>query len=126
MPGASRRIRFEAFPALSLLRPADLPDQVSFFGADGSLIGNATTEQLKAGESISIPALQLSKLVRAVVSIGDVVDPTKSCLLKTRIEIFDVQTGTMFVSVSGDSVGSECSASVRSGTSRRARVRRAQ
>jgi len=100
--------------------------QVSFFGADGSLIGNATTEQLKAGESISIPASQPSKLVRAVVSIGGGVDPAKSCLLRTRIEIFDVQTGTTFVSVSGDSVGSECGASVGSGTSRRARVRRAQ
>ena len=47
--------------------------QVSFFGADGSLIGNATTVQLKPGESTSVPASHPSKLVRAVVSAGDVV-----------------------------------------------------
>jgi hypothetical protein len=88
--------------------------QVSFFGADGSLIGNATTVQLKAGESISVPASQPSQLVRATVSIGDVVNPGKACELRTRVEIFDVQTDTTFVSVSGESIGSngECSLSV--------------
>jgi hypothetical protein len=59
--------------------------QVSFFGADGSHIGNAKTVQLKAGESASVPASQPSKLVRAVVSI-DVVDPAKLCALRTRME----------------------------------------
>ena len=88
--------------------------RVSFFGADGSLIGNATTVQLKAGELISVPASQPSKLVRATVSIGDVVDPAKVCALRTSVEIFDVQTGTTFVSVPGESIGSnsECSVSV--------------
>jgi hypothetical protein len=88
--------------------------QVSFFGADGSLIGNATTVQLKAGESTSVPASHPSKLVRAVVSIGDVVDPAKVCALKTSVEIFDVQTDTTFVSISGEVIGSnnECSVSV--------------
>ena len=88
--------------------------QVSFFGADGSLIGNATTVQLKAGESTSVPAAHPSKLVRAIVSIGDVVDPAKVCALKTSVEIFDVQTGLTFVSVPGESIGSnsECSVSV--------------
>ena len=80
--------------------------QVSFFGADGSLIGKPTTAQLKAGESISIPASNPSKLVRAVVSIGDVVDSAKVCALRTSVEIFDVQTGTTFVSVPGESIGS--------------------
>ena len=80
--------------------------QVSFFGADGSLIGNATTVQLKAGESTSVPASHPSKLVRAVVSIGDVVDPAKVCALKTSVEIFDVQTDTTFVSVPGEFIGS--------------------
>src|ERR1700676_5278905 len=37
--------------------------QVSFFGADGSLIGKATTMQLKAGESISVPTSNPSNLV---------------------------------------------------------------
>ena len=88
--------------------------QVSFFGADGSLIGNATTVQLKAGESTSVPASHPSKLVRAVVSIGDVVDPAKVCALRTSVEIFDVQTDTTFVSVLGEFIGSnsECSVSV--------------
>jgi hypothetical protein len=95
-------------------RLAPCPVQVSFFGADGSLIGNATTVQLKAGESTSVPASHPSKLVRAIVSIGDVVDPAKVCTLRTRVEIFDVQTGTTFVSVPGESIAgnSECSVSV--------------
>jgi len=87
--------------------------QVSFFGADGSLIGNATTVQLKAGESTSVPASHPSKLVRAIVSISDVVDPAKVCALRTSLEIFDVQTDTTFVSVPGESgSNSECSVSV--------------
>jgi hypothetical protein len=88
--------------------------RVSFFGADGSLIGNATTVQLKAGESTSVPASKPSKLVRTIVSIGgDVVDPAKVCALRTSVEIFDVQTDTTFVSVPGESIGSnsECSVS---------------
>jgi hypothetical protein len=90
--------------------------QVRFFGADGSLIGKATTAQLKAGESISVPAQNQSKLVRAVVSIDDVVDPAKVCALRTSVEIFDVETGTTLVSVPGESIGSnsECSVSVTS------------
>jgi hypothetical protein len=93
---------------------APCPVQVKFFGADGSLIDNATTVQLKAGESTSVPASHPSKLVRAIVSIGNVVDPTKVCALRTSVEIFDVQTGTTFVSVSGEFVGSnsECIVSV--------------
>jgi hypothetical protein len=87
--------------------------RVSFFGADGSLIGNATTVQLKAGESTSVQASQPSKLVRATVSIGDVSDPAEVCALRTSVEIFDVQTGVTFVSVPGESIGSnsECSVS---------------
>ena len=87
--------------------------QVSFFGADGSQIGNVTTAQLRAGESISVPAQNPSKLVRAVVSLGDIVDPAKVCALRTSVEIFDLETGTTFVSVSGEPLGSngECTAS---------------
>ena len=86
--------------------------QVSFFGADGSLIGKATTVQLKAGESISVPALRPPKLVRATVSIGDAVDSAKLCALRTSVEIFDVPTDTTFVSVPGESVESEYTGSV--------------
>jgi hypothetical protein len=80
--------------------------QVSFFSADGSLIGDPTTVKLKAGESTSVPAAHPSKLARAIVSIGDVVDPAKVCALRTSVEIFDLQTDTTFVSVPGESIGS--------------------
>jgi len=124
----SRAVEDHRFAAMSLtkdqsaraiisnvLTPADGADltpcqvRVSFFGADGSLIGDATTVQLKAGESISVPAARPSKLVRATVSIGDVVDPAKVCALRTNLEIFDVQTGTTFVSVPAES---KCSGSI--------------
>ena len=87
--------------------------RVSFFGADGSPIGNTTTVQLRAGESTSVPAAQPSKLVRATVIIGDVADPAEVCALRTSVEIFDVQTGITFVSVPGEPVGidTECSVS---------------
>jgi hypothetical protein len=78
--------------------------QVRFFGADGSLIGDATTVQLKAGESTSVSASNPSKLLRARVNIGDVGDTAKLCLLKTSVEIFDVQTGMTFVSIPGESM----------------------
>jgi hypothetical protein len=85
--------------------------QVSFFGADGSLIGNAMMVKLKAGESTSVVASQPSKLVRTIVSIGDAVDSAKACALRTSVEIFDLQTDTTFVSILGESIGStsECS-----------------
>jgi hypothetical protein len=105
----------------SQLTPCQI--QVSFFGADGSLIGKVTMAQLKAGESISVSAQNPSKLVRAVVSLGDVVDPAKGCALRTSVEIFDVETGTTLVSVPGESIGSnsECIVSATSaiGTARK-------
>jgi hypothetical protein len=73
--------------------------QVSFFNADASLVGSTTRVQLKAGESISVAAVHPPKLVRAIVSIGDVVDPAKVCEIRTSVEIFDVQTDTTFVSI---------------------------
>jgi hypothetical protein len=81
--------------------------QVSFVGADGSLIGAATTVQLKPGESTSVPASHPSKLVRAIVSVGDVADPAKVCELRTSLEVFDLQTGTTYVSVPGEFHGSD-------------------
>jgi hypothetical protein len=84
--------------------------RVSFIGADGSLIGNATTVQLKAGQSTTVSVSQPSKLVRAMVSIGDVADPATVCALKTSVEVFDLQTGTTFVTVPGEPtpVTSDC------------------
>jgi hypothetical protein len=92
---------------------APCPVQVSFFGADGSLIGNAMMVKLKAGESTSVVASQPSKLVRTIVSIGDAVDSAKACALRASVEIFDLQTETTFVSIPGESIGSnsECSGS---------------
>jgi hypothetical protein len=93
----ARAIISNVIAAADVTHLAPCQVRVSFFGADGSMIGNTTTVQLKAGESTSVPASQPSKLVRATVSIGDVVDPAEVCALKTSIEIFDVQTGTTFV-----------------------------
>jgi hypothetical protein len=75
--------------------------QVSFFGADSSLIGSATTVQLKAGQSTTVSVSQPSKLVRAMVSISNVADPATVCALTTSVEVFDLQTGTTFVMVPG-------------------------
>lgn len=93
---------------------APCPVQVSFFGADGSLIGNATTVQLKAGESTSVSASQSVKLVRATVSVIDVDDPANTCALKASIETFDLQTDVTFVSIPGEPIGSnrECTGSI--------------
>ena len=85
--------------------PAPCQVQVSFFGADGSLIGDAKTVQLKAGESTSVPLSEQSvKLARAVVSTADV-DLAGICELKTSVEIFDKETGTTFNSILGESIG---------------------
>jgi len=92
---------------------ATCPVQVSFIAADGSLIGNVTAVQLKAGESTSVSVSHPSRLVRAVISIDDVLEPAKVCALRTSVEIFDQQTGITFVSVSGASISgnTECSLS---------------
>ena len=84
--------------------------QISFFGADGSLIGTATAVQLKAGQSTAVSVSQPSKLVRARVSISDVADPATVCALMTSVEVFDLQTGTTFVTVPGEQtpVTSDC------------------
>src|SRR6202047_2819188 len=97
-------------PASNDTQLAPCQVQVSFIRADGSLLGSVTRVQLKAGESTSVSASQPSKLVRAIVSVGDVVDSAKVCALKTSVEIFDMQTGVTFVSVPGESTG-DCSVS---------------
>lgn len=85
--------------------------QVKFFDPDGSLVGDATTLRLKAGESRSVAASQPSQLLRAAVSIDAGFDSAKVCDLKARVEIFDLQTGTTFISVAADplDVAGECS-----------------
>lgn len=92
------------------IQPVPCPVQVRFFRADGSMIGDATAVQLKPGESTSVPVSQPANLVRAVVSIDDVVDSAKICALRTSVEIFDKQTGTTFNSVAGESIGASSGA----------------
>jgi hypothetical protein len=75
---------------------------VKFFGADGALMGEATSAQIRAGESISVPASDPSGLVRAIVSVDGAADSAKSCILKTSLEVFDARSGTTFVSVPGE------------------------
>jgi hypothetical protein len=91
------------------IQPAPCPVQVRFFRADGSMIGVATAVQLKPGESTSVPVSQPANLVRAVVSIDDVIDSAKICALRTSVEIFDKQTGTTFNSVA-ESIGASSGA----------------
>ena len=92
------------------IQPAPCPVQVRFFRADGSMIGDATAVQLKAGESTSVPVSQPVNLVRTVVSIGDAIDSVKVCELRTSVEIFDKQTGTTFNSVGGEAIGASSGA----------------
>jgi hypothetical protein len=82
--------------------PSSCQVTVNFFGADGAFIGESKTVQLKPGESISVPASDPPRLVRAAVSVDQVADLPQLCALRTSLEIFDVRTGTTFVSVPGE------------------------
>ena len=82
--------------------PAACQFQVRFFGPDGSLVGNAETVRLKPGESRSVTVSQVMQLLRASVSIDGDAEASKTCELKARLEVFDLQTGTTFVSVAPD------------------------
>jgi hypothetical protein len=75
---------------------------VRFFGADGALIGQPKNVQLKPGESLSVAASNPPRLVRAAVSVDHTTDLPQQCALKTSLEIFDVRTGTTFVSIPGE------------------------
>jgi hypothetical protein len=114
----SQGVRVIISNVLTPTNGADLspcPVQVTFVGGDGSLMGDATTVQLKPGESTSVPTSVPASLVRAIVSIGNVPDSPKLCALRTSLEVFDAQTGTTFISIAGESnVGNgECSAPAR-------------
>jgi hypothetical protein len=93
--------------------PAACQFQVKFFGPDGTLVGNGETVRLKPGESRSVTVSQVMPLLRASVSIEGDVEASRSCELKARLEVFDLQTGTTFVSVVPDQsdAPSGCSAS---------------
>jgi hypothetical protein len=80
---------------------------VSFFGADGSLIGGAQTPHLAAGESESVAAGSASGLVRAIVSLAN--DDSKHlCAVKANLEVFDSHTGGTLVLLPGQNcIGAE-------------------
>lgn len=76
--------------------------QVKFFGSDGSLVDEVAALQLKPGESRSVAVSHPANLLRASVGVDSDVDLSKACELKARVEVFDLQTGTTFVSVASD------------------------
>jgi ligand-binding sensor domain-containing protein len=87
--------------------------QVRFFGPDGSLVANAETLELKRGESRSVAASKPLHLLRVSISIERDIEASKPCDIKARLEVFDLHTGTTYVSEAPDSTrsASGCSAS---------------
>lgn len=87
--------------------------EVKFFGPDGSLAGDVAALQLKPGESRSVAVSHPLPLLRASVGVKSDIEVPKTCELKARVEVFDIQTGTTFVSVAADpsSGRSECASS---------------
>jgi hypothetical protein len=87
--------------------------QVKFFGSDGTLADDVAALQLKPGESRSVTVSHPANLLRASVGVENDADVSKVCELKARVEVFDVQTGTTFVSMAADpSIGHfECASS---------------
>ena len=81
---------------------------VSFFGADGSLIGGVQSVQLAAGESEAVSAGSASGLVRAIVSLAHNDDPKHLCAVKANLEVFDSHTGgTLFLVTGQNCIGAE-------------------
>lgn len=87
--------------------------QVRFFGPDGSLVGDVGELQLKGGMSGSVTAAGAPPLVRATVSVDGSSDASTACELRARVEIFDLHTGTTFISVAEDAPdrATECNTS---------------
>jgi hypothetical protein len=81
---------------------------VSFFAADGSLIGGAQTLHLAAGESGTVSAGSASGAVRAIVSLAFNDDPKHLCAVKANLEVFDSHTGDTLMLVTGQNcIGAE-------------------
>ena len=79
--------------------------QVTFYGSDGAII-NKEEQALKPGASTSIVAKAPPGLLRATISIAAAVDASEPCDLIARLEIYDVHTGTTFISIAPDTVNS--------------------
>jgi hypothetical protein len=91
--------------------------QVIFYGSDGAVI-NKEEQALKPGASISIVAKAPRGLLRATISIEAGVDASEPCDLIARLEIYDVHTGTTFISIAPDTVNSSAKPNVTSSVSR--------
>jgi len=79
--------------------------QVTFYGSDGSVI-NKEERRLKAGASAAIVAKAARALLRATVSIEADGDAAKHCDLMARLEIYDLHTGTTFISMAPNPIKS--------------------
>ena len=90
--------------------------QVIFYGSDGAVI-NKEEQALKPGASISIVAKAPRGLLRATISIEAGVDASEPCDLIARLEIYDVHTGTTFISIAPDTVNSSAKPMVTSSVS---------
>jgi hypothetical protein len=90
--------------------------QVTFYGTDGAVI-NKEEQALKPGASTSIVAKAPRGLLRATISIETGVDASEPCDLIARLEIYDVHTGTTFISIAPDTVNSSVKPNVTSSVS---------
>ena len=79
--------------------------QVTFFGSDGSVI-DREEQGLKPGASASIVAKGARALLRATISIEAGIDAPKQCDLMARLEVYDLHTGTTFISIAPNPVSS--------------------
>jgi hypothetical protein len=79
--------------------------QATFYGSEGAVI-NKEEQALKPGTSTSIVAKAPPGLLRAIISIQASVDPSEPCDLITRLEIYDLHTGTTFISIASDTINS--------------------
>lgn len=77
--------------------------EVTFVGTDGSPT-NREEQSLQPGASASIAAKGARNLVRAKISIETGTDA--HCDLLTRLEIYDLHTGTTFISIAPNPVNS--------------------
>jgi hypothetical protein len=75
----------------------------TFYGSDGAVINNEE-QALKPGASTSIVAKAPRGLLRAIISIEASVNASEPCDLIARLEIYDVHTGTTFISVAPDTI----------------------
>ena len=79
---------------------------VSFFAADGSLIGGTQTLHLAAGESETVAAGSASGLVRSIVSLVLNDDPQHLCAVKVNLEVLESHTGgTLFLVAGQNCIG---------------------